>query len=509
MDVPLTRSINFRYNLITGLVLLILMVGFGWFNYSQTQASLERQLEREVSAAVERLSLSVPSTLWNYEFEQLKTIVESELGGVSIGGIYVLDDKGELVAGQRLNEDGKIVSSESVPDDGPYRREKELVHDGEKDVGQLVVMADPSNINEMQRDSLIRTIIQTILLVAIIVAVIAFLTQRLVTGPVRRVQRALGDISRGEGDLTQRLDVSRGDEIGAVAEAFNGFVSKIQELVREVVGTADKVNESTESLQALSARTASGVNNQRAETDQVAAAMNEMGSTAHGVAESANNAAEATQKADDEGRHASEVVQDATEAIRTLAQEIESGANVINELDEAVGNITSMVDDISGIAEQTNLLALNAAIEAARAGEQGRGFAVVADEVRNLASRTQTSTGEINEKIQNLQQGAQRAVAVMQESKNRGESTVEKASEAERSLGQVREAVSTINEMNVQIASAAEEQTTTVEEINQSLQRIVEVAEAAAQDTQSTEAASEELTALAAQLRQLVGHFRV
>lgn len=509
MDVPLTRSINFRYNLITGLVLLGLMVGFGWFNYSQTQSSLEQQLDREVSAAVERLSLSVPSTLWNYEFEQLETIIESEMGGVSIGGVYVLDDKGELVAGRGLNEQGKIVESESVPNDGPFRRERELIHDGENDVGRLVIMADPSNINAMQHDSLIRTIIQTIVLVVIITGVIAFLTQRLVTGPVRRVQHALGNISRGEGDLTQRLDVSSGDEIGAVADAFNGFVGKIQELVGEVVGTADKINESTESLQALSARTASGVNNQRAETDQVAASMNEMGSTAQGVAESANNAAEATQKADEEGRHASEVVQDATEAIRTLAQEIDSGANVINELDEAVGNITSMVDDISGIAEQTNLLALNAAIEAARAGEQGRGFAVVADEVRNLASRTQSSTGEINEKIQNLQKGAQRAVSVMQESKNRGESTVEKANEAEGSLGQVREAVSTINDMNVQIASAAEEQTTTVEEINQSLHRIVDIAETAAQDTQSTEAATEEMGQLAGELRQLVGHFRV
>ena len=508
MAVPLTRSINFRFNLITGTVLLVLMIGFGWFNYSQSQASLERQLEREVTAAVERLSLSVPSTLWNYEFDQLQTIVESEMGGVSIGGIYVLDDKGELTAGRTLNDEGEIVESEKVPDSSLLRKEQELVHD-DNSVGRLVVIGDPSTINAMQRDLLIRTMVQTVLLVVIIVAVIAFLTQRLVTGPVKGIQRALEDISRGEGDLTQRLDVSRGDEVGAVAGAFNGFVSKIQELVRQVVTTADHINESTESLQTLSARTASGVNNQRAETDQVATAMNEMGSTAHGVAESANNAAEATQKADDEGVRARDVVQEATEAIRTLAGEIEDGANVINELDQAVNDITSMVDDISGIAEQTNLLALNAAIEAARAGEQGRGFAVVADEVRNLASRTQSSTGEINEKIQKLQDGAQRAVSVMQQSKERGETTVEKASEAEESLGQVREAVSTINEMNVQIASAAEEQTTTVEEINQSLQKIVEVAEAAAQDTQSTESASEDLSRLAGELRQLVGNFRV
>ncbi|MGM0449681.1 MAG: methyl-accepting chemotaxis protein [Pseudomonadota bacterium] len=508
MQVPVSRSILFRFVLITALVLFALMLVFGSFNYSQDQDSLERQLEREVSAAMERLALSVPGMLWNYEFDKLETLVDSEMNGVSIGGIYVFDEKGEIVVGRSVDESGDTVDSDSVPEDAMHLREKGLSHDG-NEVGRLAVLADPSTINAMQRDSLIRTVVQTLVMIVIIVGIVALLTQRLVTRPIRNVQGALQDIARGEGDLTQRLDVSRGDEVGAVAGAFNGFVSKIQELVREVVSTADHINDSTESLQTLSARTASGVNNQRAETDQVATAMNEMGSTAHGVAESANNAAEATQKADDEGVRARDVVQEATEAIRTLAREIEDGANVINELDQAVNDITSMVDDISGIAEQTNLLALNAAIEAARAGEQGRGFAVVADEVRNLASRTQTSTGEINEKIQKLQDGAQRAVSVMQQSQERGETTVEKASEAEESLGHVREAVSTINEMNVQIASAAEEQTTTVEEINQSLQKIVEVAEAAAKDTQSTEAASEDLSRLAGELRQLVGNFRV
>lgn len=508
MQVRLTRSILFRFVLITALVFFALMLVFGWINYSQTQSSLEHQLEREVNASMERMSLSVPGMLWNYEFDKLATLVESEMGGVSIGGIYVFDDKGELVVGRSLGSSGSIVESDSLPQDSKRVSEKALTHDG-NNVGRLAVVADPSTVNAMQRDSLIRTVTQTVVMIVVIVGVVVVLTQQLVIRPIRQVQKALEDISRGEGDLTQRLDVSRQDEVGAVAEAFNAFAAKIQDLVRQVVGTADRINESTESLQTLSARTASGVNNQRAETDQVATAMNEMGSTAHGVAESANNAAGATQKADDEGVRARDVVQEATAAIRTLAEEIESGAGVINDLDQAVSDITSMVDDISGIAEQTNLLALNAAIEAARAGEQGRGFAVVADEVRNLASRTQTSTGEINEKIQKLQDGAQRAVSVMQQSKERGETTVEKASEAESSLGQVREAVSTINEMNVQIASAAEEQTTTVEEINQSLQRIVEVAETAAQDTQSTEAASEEVSQLVGELRQLVGNFRV
>jgi methyl-accepting chemotaxis protein len=509
MAVPLTSSINFRFNLTTMVLLLLLLAGFGSYNHFKTQDTLNDQLDQNVSAAVERLSLSVPGTLWNYEFDQLATIVDSEMEGVSVGGIYIFNDSGERVIGRRVGSDGALVDSESVPEDAVSTQEEALIYDGTNEVGTLVVLADHRNVIALQRESLVRTVVQTVIMILSIGVAIALLTHRLVTGPIQQVQAALEDIAKGEGDLTQRLAIRRQDEVGAVAGAFNDFVSQVQTLVKQVVETTGRISASSDQMQHLAARTSSGVNNQRVETDQVATAMNEMGATAHDVAESANNAAKAASQGDEEGARARSIVNAATDAIRTLAVEIDSGAKVINELDQAVGDITSMIDVISGIAEQTNLLALNAAIEAARAGEQGRGFAVVADEVRSLASRTQNSTGEIRDKIQNLQQGAKRAVDVMQQSKARGEATVEKASMAEEALGGVAKAISTINDMNVQIASAAEEQTAVVEEINRSLMCIVEIANEASNDTQSTEAASDEMTQMAHHLGELVGKFKV
>jgi methyl-accepting chemotaxis protein len=299
------------------------------------------------------------------------------------------------------------------------------------------------------------------------------------------------------------------NEIGSLAGDFNKFVDKIQLLVQQVVGSMASMSVLIQDLVDVAQTTSLGVQAQSQETEQVAAAINEMSATSQDVSKNAGGAAESASRADKEALEAKSVVATTIDSIGLLANEIENGVQVINDLGLDVDNITSMVGVIQGIAEQTNLLALNAAIEAARAGEQGRGFAVVADEVRSLASKTQSTTEEIQEMITRLQQGTQSAVTVMQSSKEKGASTVQEVNKTDKSLEDIVLAVSTINDMNTQIASAAGEQTLAIDEISRSITNIADVADQTASGAQNTENSCVRLAGLAQQISQQLGQFKV
>ncbi|MBK1650416.1 methyl-accepting chemotaxis protein [Rhabdochromatium marinum] len=338
---------------------------------------------------------------------------------------------------------------------------------------------------------------------------VILLLGRSVSVPLRRVGTALGDIASGEGDLTRRLPVDGKDEIALISANFNAFAGKIQTLIAQVTGAISQLAAAAEQLNMTSEGTKDQIQRQQAETDQVATAMNEMTATVQEVAAHANSAAQAARESDLEARQGSGVVRETIEAIEALAREVEQAAGVIHRLEADSDEIGKVLDVIRGIAEQTNLLALNAAIEAARAGEQGRGFAVVADEVRSLASRTQDSTKEIQSMIERLQGGANSAVTAMQQGQVRSNETVEKAGRAEQSLASIGEAITRINDMNTQIASAAEEQSAVAEEIDRNLTNIVQVVDSTAQSSVQIASSSEGLSKLAAELQTLVGQFKV
>lgn len=247
---------------------------------------------------------------------------------------------------------------------------------------------------------------------------------------------------------------------------------------------------------------------QHQETDMVAAAVSQMSAAAQEIATHAQNAADAAKQADDEGSRAGIVVQEAISAIQKLAGEIDSATIVINDLESDVSNISAMVDVIRGIAEQTNLLALNAAIEAARAGEQGRGFAVVADEVRTLASKTQESTEEINSLIDRLQSASNEAVKAMATSKETGELTVSKANQAGESLQSIAHSVSTISDMNVQIATASEEQTAVTEDIARNITTIADSTASVTAAATETDESSQRLSEIGLSIKEKVDRFR-
>ncbi|GJC05996.1 methyl-accepting chemotaxis protein [Aeromonas hydrophila] len=357
------------------------------------------------------------------------------------------------------------------------------------------------------RDSLQSSVLLILVILGVTLAATVVIGNR-VTRPLADAVSALNDIADGEGDLTQRLKVQSHDEIGQLATAFNRFVTRIQSVVSQVGETSNHLFSAVEKLHHLSEHYDHQMHGHSRETDQVVTAVTEMSSTAQEVAASASNAATATSDAARESDAARGVVGTAINSINRLVGEVHTASGVIEQLAQETAKIGSVVEVIRGIAEQTNLLALNAAIEAARAGEQGRGFAVVADEVRSLAGRTQQSTKEINEMLQRLQGGVKQAVDVMQASEERSQETVQEASHIATSLDSMVMAVSTINDMNIQIATAAEEQHAVSEEINKNLvaiQQIVSELTDAAVESNST---TRDLASTGDKLRKLVSQFR-
>jgi len=329
-----------------------------------------------------------------------------------------------------------------------------------------------------------------------------------ISRPIRQAALAMKDISQGEGDLTRRLDASGSDEVSDLADAFNEFAEKVRKTVADVSGVTVHLGTSSEEMAAITNEAADSVAHQQEQTEQVATAMNEMTTTIQEVARNAAEAANAATTALAQTEKGQGVVQSTIDSIGGLASEIDRAASVINELEAQSVNIGSVLDVIRGIAEQTNLLALNAAIEAARAGEQGRGFAVVADEVRTLASRTQESTEEIQGMIESLQAGSQQAVKVMQQSNVQAQTTVDQASEAGGALSDISSSVTTINDMNMQIANAAEEQGLVSEEVNRNVIRMNDEQGRVSESSAQISRAGEDLAQLAAQLQQLVQQFR-
>jgi len=330
-----------------------------------------------------------------------------------------------------------------------------------------------------------------------------------VVRPIRRLSLSLRDISEGEGDLTHDLDDSGRDELADLARAFNGFQAKLRVLIRQLGDGGGQVAASADQLSAASNRGAGIVSRQQLETDQVATAMNEMTATVAEVARHAAQAAEATRQADQQADSGRAAVSRAVETMQMLSQQVQSAADAIARVSADAGQITSILDVIGGIADQTNLLALNAAIEAARAGEQGRGFAVVADEVRTLAQRTQNSTREIQEMIERLQTGTRGAVEVMDAGRDKAQDGLNAVADAADSIETMASSVASIKDMNIQIASAAEEQTAVAGEIDRNLSNIAQLVDQVSSDTSEISGAAEMLKQLASDQNARVGRFKV
>lgn len=356
-----------------------------------------------------------------------------------------------------------------------------------------------------QHDALIQVAILT--LVALVVGLFASVViSRQITSPLALTVELARRIAKG--DLTVQAKSTRRDELGDLQNAMQEMAQNLNTLVQGIGSGVTQISMSAEKLSAMSEQTSAGVRQQKIEVDQVATAMHEMASTVQEVARNTTDASAAATLAEEQARHGGAVVKQATMQISDLSVAIEELGAAMNVLTQDSEQIGKVIDVIKAVAEQTNLLALNAAIEAARAGEQGRGFAVVADEVRSLAQRTQDSTKEIETLILALQEGTQAASTLMVSSRERTLDTVELAHKAEQAITQINHSIGTIQEMSLQISAAAEQQSAVADEINRSILSVRDVADQSATASEASATATIELASLGHDLKKMTSHFK-
>jgi methyl-accepting chemotaxis protein len=346
-------------------------------------------------------------------------------------------------------------------------------------------------------------------IMVILLLTTAWYVSSLITRSINRVVHSLAEMATGKGDLTVRLQTRAKDEVGTLVHNFNGFIHHLQLLVKVMANLSLGVSGGSDKVANIASNTRNGIDEQQTQIELVATAVSEMSSTADEVARSAEAAADATKQASVETRSSQKIIEKNIESITSLTNDVKKAREVIVELASESERIDQASSTIQGIAEQTNLLALNAAIEAARAGEQGRGFAVVADEVRALAARTEETTSDIQIVTERLNQAMSQAVSVMERSQESALKVVEQSRQTEDSLRSIMQHVATINDMNAQVATAAEQQSVVANEISANIININDVSDTTVKDAAHTSDAAQQLAEQAEQLRSIVNEFKV
>lgn len=410
----------------------------------------------------------------------------------------------QLHSGEQWRQDSYLIRTELGP----------LEEQIEQNLNQLIQL----QLDSVEQDSenLLALLSQAngllwfIVIIGVGIAVfVAFSLNLTVVKPLVEAVNAMNNISQGEGDLTQRLNENGKDELAQLGKGFNSFAGKIQRIIQQIIGFTDSFSESARQMKDITEISRQGAVNQQSEIQQITSSVSQMTNSVQQVGQHATDAAHFATSANHSADDARKVVETTININHSLSQEVQSAALVIEKVATDSNNISTVTNVINEIAEQTNLLALNAAIEAARAGEQGRGFAVVADEVRSLAQRTQESTNEIRDMVEQLQRGAHEAVQAMETGQEKAKNSVEQVTQAGTALDTINEAIAKISEMNSQIASVSEEQQAVAQTVDEKISRIGEVANSSVDGADKTSTMSQELANLSEELKKLVHQFKV
>jgi len=477
----------------------------------------KQALQNSVKQVATLLSQIAPDPILSMEVSTLEDFGSTAAKTDSINYVIFYNEENTVIAAAGDKEvQSEVLTNELIVDgENVGKMEIGFTYDEIEQYRSTANKVNRKRIKEMREEGtktsndLMLMQIVNMSVVAIAVSILCILLfRKMVSNRLLKMEKRFKNIASGDNDLTKRIAVHGSDGIDRLGLHFNEFVDGIHSVFQELIDATKKVSGASENVKEISNQANKGVKKQQNELDQVATAINEMSSTVQEVAKNASFAATGAKEADKATTDGKLILTSTMTSIDQLAEAVNQAAEVIRRLQEESDNIGVFVDVIRGIAEQTNLLALNAAIEAARAGEQGRGFAVVADEVRTLANRTQESTQEIQVIIERLQKGASEAMNVMDEGSGRAGETVEQANKANDSLNIINEMVSNITDLNIQIASAAEEQTSAVEEINKNVVAISDVSYQTAEGAQQTAASSQELATLSQTLSSITARYR-
>lgn len=496
---------------------------------ARTSFNTEQEISRQqaIDALMSKANIiggfmarTAPDLISSFDFASLKSYQEGASRDADIAyAAYLKPDASTLTDYKKPADTHDIVE-----------KKYKITFDGE-DLGFVLLGISKANLNKAIQESNSRiesaiatvtdsgattvtnfiTIMSVVVISTLVftVLIIIYLFNRLVIAPARTTTERINELSEGNGDLTARLPITSGDEVGELRVVVNKFVEQLHGMITKIITEVNLLTSESHSLKDAGNELSVIADTQLNETTQVATMVEEMTATVHEVSQNTSIAAQSTQEADNKTKGLKNVVSQTIDNIDRLAGKVDHATTVIEKLSADSDTIGTVLDVIRGIAEQTNLLALNAAIEAARAGEQGRGFAVVADEVRTLASRTQQSTQEIQGMIERLQTGSKEAVAVMAESQRQARESVDQASKTGVALDEINTIVTSINDMNLQIATAAEQQSAVAEEINHNINNIATSCEKTASSAELTAESGNNLFELSNRLQTLATQFKV